>query len=288
MSGGRRKLVRLVGAALVAATVLPAAQTNRCRCASASSPPAAGGPGSPTRARSTTRAPTAARTPAGSRRTAASRSPATTTTPAAGCRHLKARLQVDDHDNPSILVRPDGRLMVFWSTHAGPTMWYRRTLHPEDITSWEPERAFPTNTPGSLGYTYPNPMQLSAEANRIYLFWRGGNFNPSMSTSRDGKTWSPARTVIFNAGQRPYVKYASNGGDTIAMAFTEGHPRNVRTSIYYAAYRAGALRRADGSVIAAHGGLPIAPTSGREGLRPGRPAARPGCTTLPSTRRTIR
>ncbi len=177
---------------------------------------------------------------------------------------LKARLQVDDHDNPSILVRPDGRLMVFWSTHAGPTMWYRRTLHPEDITSWEPERVFPTNTPGSLGYTYSNPMQLSAEANRIYLFWRGGNFNPSMSTSADGKTWSPARTVIFNAGQRPYVKYAGNGRDTIAMAFTEGHPRNVRTSIYYAAYRAGALRRADGSVIASMSSLPIAPTSGQK------------------------
>jgi hypothetical protein len=177
---------------------------------------------------------------------------------------LKARLQIDDHDNPSILVRPDGRLMVFWSTHAGPTMWYRRSLHPEDITSWEPERVLPTNTPGTLGYTYSNPMQLSAEANRIYLFWRGGNFNPSMSTSADGNSWSPARTVIYNAAQRPYVKYASNGRDTIAMAFTEGHPRTLRTSIYYAAYRAGALRRADGSVIASMSNLPIAPTSGQK------------------------
>src|SRR6266542_1805787 len=158
---------------------------------------------------------------------------------------LKARLQVDDHDNPSILVRHDGRLMVFWSTHAGPTMWYRRSLRPEDITAWEPEHTFPTNTPGAEGYTYPNPMQLSAEGNRIYLFWRGGNFNPSLSTSDDGDTWSAARTVIDNPGQRPYVKYASNGRDTIAMAFTESHPRNLHTSIYYAAYRAGALRRSD-------------------------------------------
>ena len=177
---------------------------------------------------------------------------------------LKARLQIDDHDNPSILVRPDGRLMVFWSTHAGPTMWYRRSLHPEDITAWEPERVFPTNTPGGRGYTYSNPMQLSAEANRIYLFWRGGNINPAMSTSPDGNSWSPARTVILNPGQRPYVKYASNGRDTIAMAFTEAHPRDLRTSIYYAAYRDGALRRADGSVIASMANLPIAPTSGQK------------------------
>ena len=177
---------------------------------------------------------------------------------------LKARLQIDDHDNPSILVRPDGRLMVFWSTHAGPTMWYRRSLHPEDITSWEPERVFPTNTSGTFGYTYSNPMQLSAEGNRIYLFWRGGNFNPAMSTSLDGNSWTPARTVIYNPGQRPYVKYASNGRDTIAMAFTESHPRATRTSIYYAAYRAGALRRADGSVIKSVSTLPIAPTSGQK------------------------
>ncbi len=177
---------------------------------------------------------------------------------------LKARLQVDDHDNPSILVRPDGRLMVFWSTHAGPTMWYRRSLRPEDITAWEPEHTFPTNTPGAEGYTYPNPMQLPAEGNRIYLFWRGGNFNPSLSTSDDGDTWSAARTVIDNPGQRPYVKYASNGRDTIGMAFTESHPRNLQTSIYYAAYRAGALRRADGSVISTMANLPIAPTEGEK------------------------
>jgi BNR repeat-containing family member len=177
---------------------------------------------------------------------------------------LKARLQIDDHDTPSLLVLPDGRLMVFWSTHAGPTMWYRRSLRPEDISAWEPERKFPTNTPGVEGYTYPNPMQLEAEGNLIYLFWRGGNFNPSLSTSRDGNTWSAARTVIYNPGQRPYVKYASNGRDTIAMAFTETHPRNRQTSIYYAAYRAGALRRADGSVIATMANLPIAPTEGEK------------------------
>jgi hypothetical protein len=178
---------------------------------------------------------------------------------------LKARLQIDDHDNPSILVLPDGRLMVFWSTHAGPTMWYRRSLRPEDVTAWEPERTFPTNTPGAAGYTYPNPMQLSAEGNRIYLFWRGGNFNPSLSTSTDlGDTWSAARTVISNPRQRPYVKYASNSRDAIAMAFTESHPRNLRTSIYYAAYRAGALRRADGSVISTMANLPVAPTEGEK------------------------
>jgi hypothetical protein len=177
---------------------------------------------------------------------------------------LRVRLQIDDHDTPSILVRPDGRLLVFWSTHAGPTMWYRRSARPEDVTAWEPERVFPTNTPGTLGFTYPNPVQLSAEANRIYLFWRGGNFNPSFSTSGDGTTWSAARTLILNPTDRPNVKYASNGRDTIAMAFTQAHPRAGRTNIYYAAYRARALRRADGSVISTMADLPISPSEGEQ------------------------
>jgi hypothetical protein len=46
---------------------------------------------------------------------------------------LRARLQIDDHNNPSILIRPDGRLLVFWSTHTGPTMRYRRKAWVHDI-----------------------------------------------------------------------------------------------------------------------------------------------------------
>jgi hypothetical protein len=173
---------------------------------------------------------------------------------------LKARFQIDDHDNPSTQVLGDGRLMVFWSAHAGPSLFYRISTRPEDVTSWGPEHTIPTNTPGTSGYTYPNPMQLSAEQNRLYLFWRGGNFNPTLSTTDNlGGTWSAARTVISVPGQRPYVKFASNGRDTIAMAFTEAHPRNLRTSIYYAEYRAGALHHADGSTIASMANLPITP-----------------------------
>src|SRR5256885_15542380 len=76
---------------------------------------------------------------------------------------LKANFQVDDHDTPSLLVRPDGRLLAFWSAHSGGQMYYRRSVRPEDETSWEPERTVPTNTAGTWGFTYPNPVQLSAE-----------------------------------------------------------------------------------------------------------------------------
>lgn len=172
---------------------------------------------------------------------------------------LKANFQIDDHDNPSLLVRPDGRLIAFWSAHIGAAMYYRRSLRPEDVSGWDVERKVPVNTPGTWGYTYPNPVQLSAERNKIWLFWRGGNFNPTFSTSVDEVTWSPARTLLSVPGQRPYLKVAGNGVDTIHFAFTEAHPRNLVTSIYYARYRAGNLYRANGTLIAPINAGPIVP-----------------------------
>jgi hypothetical protein len=44
------------------------------------------------------------------------------------------------------------------------------------------------------------------------------------------------------------------------MAFTNGHPAETHSSIYYAAYRAGALRRAGGQPVASLSQLPIAPS----------------------------
>src|SRR6266542_2254642 len=173
---------------------------------------------------------------------------------------LKQNFQIDDHNNPSLLLRPDGHLIAFWSAHIGGRMYYRRTVGPEDVTAWEPERFVPTNSEGPWGYTYPNPVQLSAEGNRIWLFWRGGNFNPTFSTSDDEATWTPARTLISVPDQRPYVKYASNGGDTIHFAFTQAHPRNVATDIYYARYRAGRIERASGAQIEPLSQAPIVPS----------------------------
>ena len=154
---------------------------------------------------------------------------------------LHAGLGADDHNNPSLLVRADGRLQVFYSGHGGPELYFRTSV---DGVHWDAERRLGTNTPGNRGYTYPNPVQL--EDGRIHLFWRGGDWNPAFSTSRDGSAWEPAATLIRVRGQRPYVKVATDGQETIHVAFTDGHPRETATSLYYARYAAGAWYRADG------------------------------------------
>ncbi|MET0761070.1 MAG: BNR-4 repeat-containing protein, partial [Thermoleophilaceae bacterium] len=176
---------------------------------------------------------------------------------------LAARLNRDDHANPSIHVRPDGRLVVFYSRHVGPAMHYRVSSQPEDISSWEAPQKLPVNVPGIRGYTYPNPIRLAGEG-RTYLFWRGGNYNPTFSVQADGSgAWSAARNLILMPGERPYAKFAESGGDTIHVAYTNAHPNEYPSvNVQYARIRAGRIERANGQQIGSLDGPPIAPEAG--------------------------
>jgi hypothetical protein len=176
---------------------------------------------------------------------------------------LHPQLQYDDHANPAFYVRQDGRLTAFYSKHAGAPLYYRTTDTPAQVSNWGPERTVPTNTPGPYGYTYPNPVWSPLES-RLYLFWRGGTFLPTYSTSDDeGETWAPARTLMDDnephSSQRPYAKYLSHDG-VIHMAYTQAHPRSRPTSIFYLKYTPGVgWQRAGGADI---GTPPFIPTDG--------------------------
>jgi hypothetical protein len=174
--------------------------------------------------------------------------------------HVIGRLAVDDHGSPSLLIEPDKRLTVFWSGHGGPTMNYRTTLRPLDISAWGALHHLHSQLRGPKGYTYPNPILLPAERDKLYLFWRGGDWSQDFATRTGEGRWSSAHRLISVPGERPYVKVAPGGPGTIAFAFTNGHPRGVLTSVYYAAYRAGALWTAAGRRIAAVDSRPIAPS----------------------------
>jgi len=172
---------------------------------------------------------------------------------------LSPELDLDDHVNPSLLVRPDGRLVAFYSAHSGPDLFFRVSSHPEDVSSWGEASSVPGNTAGPNGYTYPNPVFLSDEG-RLYLFWRGGDFHPCFATTDDWVNWSGVRSFIAGPGRRPYVKVASDGVRTIHVAFTDGHPMEEElNSLYYVAYRGGAIFLADGTRVADLDALPIDP-----------------------------
>jgi hypothetical protein len=180
---------------------------------------------------------------------------------------LHERLQLDDHDSPAFLVRSDGRLLAMYSKHGGENrIYYRVSERPGNATQWREEQVFTPSA--SSRVTYSNLFRLPAEnggRGRLYNFFRGYNdsFKPSwMISDDDGETWI-ARGLWIDfpsaANHRPYVKYASNGRDTIHFAFTEGHPRDFDNSVYHAIYREGAYHRSDGARIKAVVDGPILP-----------------------------
>jgi len=175
----------------------------------------------------------------------------------------------DDHANPSFLMLPDKRIMVFFSAHSTrglgekePAITYALSKNPEDITQWEIQQRITQNAKEPKAFCYTNPVMLSEENNRIYIFWRGGDWKPTFSYTNDfGKTWSKAITLLkssLNTKKRPYLKVSSNGKDEIHFAFTDGHPRNEPlNSIYYLKYKAGTFYKADGTVVGTTESLPV-------------------------------
>ncbi|MEK7409504.1 MAG: BNR-4 repeat-containing protein [Acidobacteriota bacterium] len=166
---------------------------------------------------------------------------------------LHERLQYDDHNSPALVVRPDGRILAVYAKH-GPEnrFYYRVSTRPHDSTEWQPERAFTPSETSRI--TYSNLHFLRKEG-RLYNFYRGldNSFKPSYAWSDDaGETWRSGSVYIQVPAEfrhRPYVKYASNGVDTVHIFYTEGHPRNYDNSTYHVFYRGGKLHRSDGTTI---------------------------------------
>lgn len=160
---------------------------------------------------------------------------------------------LDDHNVPAFEVLPDGRVLAVYAKHGlDADIYYRTAADPASLRSWSAERTFVPSSTSRV--TYSNVFYLAAEE-RLYNFFRGlhNSFKPSWMWSGDlADSWQTGGIFIDVPGEfrhRPYVKYSSNGHDTIHFAYTEGHPRNYDNGIYHAYYRAGQLHRSDGVVI---------------------------------------
>jgi hypothetical protein len=169
--------------------------------------------------------------------------------------------ELDDHDNPSFLILPDDRIMLFFSKHVGKDLFSTISKYPENIRSWEKIKTIYHNYDANGGVTYPSPVQLSKEGNSIYLFWRGTKSQPYFSKSINGKEWEKEKQLIESKERSPYLKLVSNNRNEIHFAFTDGHPRELLpNSIYYFKYKAGYFYSADSKIIGSIKDLPIKPT----------------------------
>ncbi|HWQ55182.1 MAG TPA: BNR-4 repeat-containing protein [Bryobacteraceae bacterium] len=170
--------------------------------------------------------------------------------------NFRGRTAQDDHNAPALLVRPDGRYLAVYANHGRDNqILYRVSTRPHDATAWDPEQIL---VPSDISrVTYSNLHFLSGENGRIYNFFRGYNASnkPSYAWSEDqGATWKIGGVFLDVPDMtpcRPYVKYASDGRDTIHMFYSESTPYSFDTSVYHVYYRKEMLHKSDGTPIRA-------------------------------------
>ena len=142
---------------------------------------------------------------------------------------IRSYFQPDDHNNPTFIVLPDERIMIFYTRHTDEAkIWYRISRKPGDITALGEEKYLAT----ANNTTYPSPFILSDDPQHIYLCWRGINWHPTLAriTVPDADDncqfdFGP-KQIVQSTGARPYAKYQSNGKDQIFLSYTTGHPDN--------------------------------------------------------------
>ena len=142
---------------------------------------------------------------------------------------IRSYFQPDDHNNPTFVVLPDERVMIFYTRHTDEAkIWYRISQKPGDITALGDEKYLAT----ANNTTYPSPFILSDDPNHIYLCWRGINWHPTiarltMPDANDNCAFDfGPKQIVPSTGDRPYAKYQSNGKDKIYLSYTTGHPDN--------------------------------------------------------------
>lgn len=178
---------------------------------------------------------------------------------------LHRQLQIDDHNVPSILVMPDGKIAVFYTEHNG-RFFMRKSKNPEDITAWEEEKIIKFGL-SAKSICYSHPVMLSGERNRIYMFFRGisigkgySEWGQYFSYSDDGgNTWTDGQYYLDtrSINNTPYLKISSDNKSRIDFVFTDGHPKIGAASVYHMYYEKGKFHQTNGVDIASIQEVPL-------------------------------
>ncbi len=106
---------------------------------------------------------------------------------------IHEKLESDDHNNPAVVILPDGRIMAVYSMHTNePYMYFRVSKYPEDISEWNAEQYYYCYTKNDMednhdyNATYPTVFMVhddcGIEGNDvIYIGWRGVHWKPTMA-----------------------------------------------------------------------------------------------------------
>ena len=201
----------------------------------------------------------------------------------------------DDHNNPSIAILPDGRIIAVYNEHSTDRSWARTTVNPENISAWNAPVAFtgeqqetPSDaarrwgrfrrrwsaftgerqkTPDDPAYSYNNlyclPDGTLWRHYRPRTTWSGISRMSTVVKSYDGgSTWTDPIRMIVEPKRSPYLVTAQRG-NKIHLFFSDAQPDEWdQTSVYHAYYDHSdeSYRRSDGSLIGYENDLPFAPS----------------------------
>jgi hypothetical protein len=164
---------------------------------------------------------------------------------------LHSEFELDDHDNPGIIARTDGKLMAFYSRHLGSTIYQRTATNAGSVGAWGSETSLDAQLGGNQ-YTYPSPVLTTQSdgvtADVYWLFRRehhsdlpGWYYNNSTD---GGATWIGTRTELHDL---TYSKIETNG-DRIDVAASD-HPVGGANKIYHLYREDAAWRGSDGTSL---------------------------------------
>jgi hypothetical protein len=148
---------------------------------------------------------------------------------------VTAALDQDLHASPAILRRPDGYLVVFYTSHNDSGLRLKVSTNPDDTSSWQAERNIAAEV-GGLNYTYPMPSQLlDLPGDPTFYFIRSdtgrrGHDNPMWAYSKttdanlQTATWAAQVVLYQTVNQGGYLSANKTSESRIDFCVTSDAP----------------------------------------------------------------
>lgn len=139
----------------------------------------------------------------------------------------------DDHNAPSLLVRPDGRIVIFYALHNVPGALYSKvSAQPETVEGWGPRVNLSERSDET--YNYPQPRAL--ENGKLLLFYRGGNWYDSREYVRvsgdGGLTWGVPQLLIDHGEGIGIYSFAAVRQTAVQLVWSERQGQRTPQNVY--------------------------------------------------------
>ena len=157
-------------------------------------------------------------------------------------------VEPDDHNSPTILVRDDGYIMVFWTGHGSSFAYKSVSMAPNDPTAFGAVDSFQPQSSHKYTYTYP----YQKPDGTIVLFIRNVNDDLRYSESTDGgQTWTAQGAFVSNSVSSYYELSESTSPYRIDVAgyHAAGGADSSRYDLYHGYYDGSELYDSHGNAV---------------------------------------